>query len=88
MKVSELIRLAESPKQQLQDYSNEYLGTEHDPEEVLPVDDATEAEEAEETPSSEMEGLTQGHKTLVDVGFLTPAEKELMRRCGWTIKAK
>ncbi|NIT79766.1 MAG: hypothetical protein GWN58_33960 [Anaerolineae bacterium] len=87
MKISEQIRLAADPKEQERTYTNEWLSDEKDPEAALPVDDATEAEEADETPPSEMEALTQGHRTVVDVGFLTPAEKELLRRCGWTIVA-
>jgi hypothetical protein len=86
MKISDQIRSAgETPKEQLQDYSNEYLGQEKDPEEVLPVDEATEAEDAEETPPSDMEAITQG-KTVVDNGFLTEAEKELLTKCGWEVR--
>jgi predicted kinase len=86
MKISDQIRLAaETPREQLQDYSQEYLGTEQDPEDVLPVDEATEAEDADEVPPSEMEAITQGHKVVPDSGFLTADEKALLRRRGWSV---
>lgn len=88
MKISELIRSAQTPEEQEQTYSNEWLSEEKDPEAALPVDEATEAEDAEETKPSEMDALTQGTKTVVDTGFLTDGEKELLRRCGWEIVAK
>jgi hypothetical protein len=88
MKISDQIRSAEeTPKEQLQNYSQDYLGTEKDPTEELPVDEATEAEEADEIPSSEMDAITQGHKVVVDTGFLTAAEKKLLKRRGWRVVA-
>jgi hypothetical protein len=86
MKISDHIRSAadETPKEQLQDWSNEWLAEEHDPESVLPVDNAEEAEEAEEVPPSEMEALTQG-KVVRDTGFLTVAEKKLLKKKGWKV---
>jgi hypothetical protein len=86
MKISDQIRAAETPKEQLQDYSNEWLAEEHDPAEVLPVDNAEEAEAAEETKPSEMEELTQA-KVVRDTGFLTHAEKKLLKKHGWTVVA-
>jgi len=88
MRISDQIRsAADTPDEQEKSWSNEWLSKDKDPETALSVDEATEAEEAEEIPPSEMDSLTQGHKTVVDTGFLTKAEKELLRRCGWTIVA-
>jgi hypothetical protein len=87
MKISDHIRSAadETPKEQLQDWSNEWLAEEHDPESVLPVDNAEEAEEAEEVPPSEMEALTQGKVVRDTAGFLTKADKALLKKRGWKI---
>lgn len=87
MKISDHIRsAAETPKEQLQDWSNEWLAEEHDPEDVLPVDHAEEPEEAEETPPSEMEALTQGKVVHDKTRFLTTAEKALLKKRGWTVR--
>lgn len=86
MKISDFIRRgSDSAKEQLQEYSQEYLGTEKDPESVLPVDTVVEPEKPEEVSSSEMENMTQSSKTVVDTGFLTESEKDLLNRCGWTV---
>lgn len=88
MKISDQIRSAADPKEQERQWTNEWLGEEKDPEAALPVDNAEEAEEAEETPQSEMDALTQsGFKRVVDTGFLTAAEKKLLKRRGWTVVA-
>lgn len=88
MKISDQIRSAQdSPREKEREWTNEWLSEEKDPEAALPVDEAIEPEEAEEVPPSEMEGLTQGHKVVRDTGFLTAAEKKLLRNRGWTIVA-
>jgi len=88
MKIADQIRAAqETPKEQLQDYSQEYLGEEKDPEEEMPVDTAEEAEDPEEVPASEMEAVTQANKVVTDPGFLTKPEKVLLQKHGWKVLA-
>lgn len=89
MKIADQIRAAqETPKEQLQDYSQEYLGEEKDPAEEMPVDEAEDAEDSDEVPAPELEAITQAKRTVRDTGFLTKAEKALLRKRGWKIVAE